>query len=116
MNVWRVLQGWLAVMVLLVGLGVPALVAAQATPEQLIFGPQQYLRTTGAPNEYVRVISRLLPEKRNRGFLSSFRSAVLSLEPEVRHHVISAVTATLCAGTHILALAIYCCPTWVASW
>lgn len=57
MNVWRVLQGWTTVMLLLVGLGGPALVAAQATPDQLIFGPQQYLRTTGAPNEYTSTIT-----------------------------------------------------------
>jgi len=30
---------------------------AQATPDQLIFGPTQYLRTTGAPNEYTETIT-----------------------------------------------------------
>ena len=57
MSVWRVMRGWLTVMLLLAGLGGPSLAAAQATPDQLIFGPQQYLRTTGAPNQYTATIT-----------------------------------------------------------
>lgn len=57
MNVWRVMQGWLTVMVLLAWLGSPSIATAQSTPDQLIFGPQQYLRTTGAPNQYTGTIT-----------------------------------------------------------
>ncbi|MEK7784054.1 MAG: hypothetical protein AAB658_01355, partial [Chloroflexota bacterium] len=59
MNRWRVRQGWWAVLVmlLLAWLGVPALAFAQASPDQVLFGPTQYLRTTGAPNEYTGTIT-----------------------------------------------------------
>ena len=56
MNVRRVIKGCLAVM-LLAGLGVPALASAQATPDQVLLGPTQYLRTTGAPNEYINTVT-----------------------------------------------------------
>ena len=57
MNVWRVLQGWMTGLLLVAGLGAPPLVAAQSTPDQLLFGPQQYLRTSGASNEYTGTIT-----------------------------------------------------------
>ncbi len=63
---------------------------------------QAVAEATGAPIEYVRVAARMLPEKRKRGFLHSMRSAVLTLEPEVRCQVFAAVTATLSAGAHML--------------
>lgn len=45
-------------LLLLALVSVPApLPFAQSTPDQLIFGPQQYLRTTGAPNEYTSTIT-----------------------------------------------------------
>ena len=45
-------------LLLLALVSVPAPLAfAQSTPDQLIFGPQQYLRTTGAPNEYTSTIT-----------------------------------------------------------
>lgn len=64
---------------------------------------QAVSEATGAPVEYVRVAARMLPEKRTKGVVSNFRSAFLTLEPEVRTSVLSGLTATFCAGLHVLA-------------
>lgn len=58
---------------------------------------------TGATPEYVRLAVRLLPEKR-QGLFQRLRSVILTLEPEVRRHVLSAVIATLCAMFTVLSL------------
>lgn len=64
---------------------------------------QAVAEATGAPAEYVRVAARMLPEKRKKGVFSNFRSAFLTLEPDVRTNVMSGLTATFCAGLHVLA-------------
>lgn len=64
---------------------------------------QAVAEATGAPLEYVRVAAHLLPEKRKKGTGAAFRSAFLTLEPETRTSVFSALTATLGAAFHIVA-------------
>ena len=51
----RTLAVW-ALTLSLVGLIAPS-AQAQSAPDQLIFGPKQYLRTTGAPNQYTDTIT-----------------------------------------------------------
>src|SRR5438045_2967794 len=53
---WRAIGTWLALCVSLL-MCAPTLVSAQSTPDQLLFGPQPYLRTTDAPNEYTATIT-----------------------------------------------------------
>lgn len=50
---------------------------------------------TGAPTEYVRLAVRLLPEKK-KSIPQQMSGAIMSLEPEVRRHVISGFLGTLC--------------------
>lgn len=50
---------------------------------------------TGAPTEYVRLAVRLLPEKK-KSIGKQMSGAIMSLEPEVRRHVISGFLGTLC--------------------
>ncbi len=64
---------------------------------------QAVAEATGAPLEYVRVAAHMLPEKKKRGALSAFRGAFLTLEPETRTNVMSAVTATFTAAFHVVA-------------
>ena len=56
MNRWLVARIWL-VTVMLAVLGAVSLASAQATPDQLLFSPKQYLRTTGAPNQYTDTVT-----------------------------------------------------------
>lgn len=56
---------------------------------------QAVAEATSAPAEYVRLATRLLPEKR-QSFFQRIYGAILSLEPDVRRHVISASLGTLC--------------------
>lgn len=58
---------------------------------------------TGATPEYVRLAVRMLPEKKKQGFAQSIRSAFLTLEPDVRRYVLSALVATTCALSSVLA-------------
>jgi class 3 adenylate cyclase len=60
---------------------------------------------TGATPEYVRLAVRLLPEKKHGAF-SRIRSAFLTLEPDVRRSVLSAVIATICSLFTVLGSAI----------
>lgn len=53
---------WVATALVSVGMGLlsllsPTFAPAQSVPDQLIFGPQQYLRTTGPPNEYTNTVT-----------------------------------------------------------
>ena len=58
---------------------------------------------TGATPEYVRVAVRMLPDnKKQQSLFYSIRSAFISLEPDVRRHVISAFIAS-CALCSVLA-------------
>lgn len=51
-----VIAGGLAVLMGML-LNVPEPVCAQSMPDQLLLGPKQYLRTSGAPNEYTDTIT-----------------------------------------------------------
>lgn len=53
---WPAVLAWVALGVALLLSG-PSLAAAQAPADQLIFGPTQYLRTTGPPNQYTNTIT-----------------------------------------------------------
>lgn len=53
---WR-LCAFVLGMFVVVLINAPLPVLAQSTPDQLIFGPQQYLRTSGAPNQYTGTIT-----------------------------------------------------------
>ncbi len=64
---------------------------------------QAVAEATGAPLEYVRVAAHMLPEKKKRSTVSTFRSAFLTLEPETRASVLSALAATFCAAFHVVA-------------
>ncbi len=64
---------------------------------------------TGATPEYVRLAVRLLPEKEHR-LGERIRAAFLTLEPDVRRHVLSGLLATTCA-----LLAVLSRPTWEAA-
>ena len=57
---------------------------------------------TGATPEYVRLAVRMLPEKKKQGFFQSIRSAFLTLEPDVRRYVLSALIASSCALSSVL--------------
>lgn len=50
---------------------------------------------TGAPVEYVRLTIHLLPEKR-KSLPTQVTDAVMSIEPDVRRHLISGFLGTLC--------------------
>jgi len=56
---------------------------------------QAVSEATGAPTEFVRLAMRMLPEKR-KSIWQQMSGAVLSLEPEVRRHVISGFVGTIC--------------------
>jgi len=47
----------LPLVVLCLGLSGTTPASAQSTPDQLLFGPQQYLRTTGPPNQYTHTFT-----------------------------------------------------------
>ncbi len=51
---------------------------------------------TGATPEYVRLAIRMLPEQKQKP-LGQVRKAFLTLEPDVRRHVITGFIATVCA-------------------
>lgn len=55
---------------------------------------QAVAEATGATPEYVRLAVRMLPEKKQK-FFGQIKSAFLTLEPDVRRHVITAVVATI---------------------
>lgn len=56
MNERRARSIWLVGLVVAL-LGAPSLVLAQTTPDQVLLGPKQYLRTSGAPNEYTDTVT-----------------------------------------------------------
>lgn len=56
---------------------------------------QAVAEATQAPQEYVRLAVRLLPERR-QSLPQRLYSAILALEPDVRRHVASASLATVC--------------------
>jgi len=60
---------------------------------------------TGATAEYVRLAVRLLPEKKQKLF-GQLKAVFLTLEPDVRRHVLTAVIATLCALLTVLSISV----------
>jgi class 3 adenylate cyclase/uncharacterized membrane protein (UPF0136 family) len=57
---------------------------------------------TGATPEYVRLAVRLLPDKRKQSIFNRIRSAFLTLEPDVRRHVLTTLIASGCALLDVL--------------
>ncbi len=58
---------------------------------------------TGATPEYVRLVVRMLPEKKQK-LLGHVRSAFLTMEPEVRRHVFTGVIATVSGLLSVLSM------------
>lgn len=58
---------------------------------------------TGATPEYVRLVVRMLPEKKQK-VLGHIRAAFLTMEPEVRRHVFTGVIATACGLLSVLSM------------